>query len=116
MDYQLHNKVALVSASTAGIGYAIATMLAGEGATVIINGRNAERVERAIVGIRSVHPTSNLIGVPADLSTSDGVDLLISKVPKVDILVNNLGMYAVKAFVDISDEEWIQMFNVNVMS
>lgn len=116
MDYQLHNKIALVSASTAGIGYAIASMFAAEGATVVINGRSNERVEQAIVSIRSSYPTANLIGVAADLGTVNGVAVLTEKVPKVDILVNNLGIYAVKAFNDITDEEWIHMFNINVMS
>ncbi|MBL1175272.1 SDR family NAD(P)-dependent oxidoreductase [Pantanalinema sp. GBBB05] len=116
MDLQLTNKVALVTGSTAGIGLAIATTLAAEGATVIINGRTQERVNAAIEQIKQTVPTANLQGIVADLGTVDGANTLFQQVPSVDILVNNLGIYGAKAFPEISDDEWLQFLDVNVMS
>ncbi len=116
MDYQLKNKVALVTGSTAGIGYAVATALASERATVVINGRSDKRVESAIKTITAKYPDAKLIGVAADLSTVEGFKILSQKIPTVDILVNNLGIYQVKPFLEISDEEWLHIFETNVMS
>jgi NAD(P)-dependent dehydrogenase (short-subunit alcohol dehydrogenase family) len=116
MDLQLSGKVALVSGSTGGIGLAIVTTLAEEGATVIVNGRTQERVNNAIDRIQQSVPNAKLQGIAADLGTPAGVELLLQKVPEVNILVNNLGIYGSKAFEDISDEEWMNILEVNVMS
>ncbi|WP_341731341.1 SDR family oxidoreductase [Microcoleus sp. EPA2] len=116
MDLKLSGKVALVSGSTGGIGLAIVTTLAEEGATVIINGRTQERVNNAIDQIQQSVPNAKLQGIAADLGTPAGVELLFQKVPEVNILVNNLGIYGSKAFADISDEEWMNILEVNVMS
>lgn len=116
MDLQLANKTALVSGSTAGIGLAIATTLAQEGATVIINGRTQERVNAAIDQIKQSVTNAKLQGVVADLGTQLGANDLILAVPEVDILVNNLGIYGSKAFADISDDDWMQFLEVNVIS
>ena len=116
MDLQLSGKVALVSGSTGGIGLAIVTTLAEEGATVIVNGRTQERVNNAIDRIQQSIPNAKLQGIAADLGTPAGVELLLQKVPEVNILVNNLGIYGSKAFADISDEEWMNILEVNVMS
>lgn len=116
MDLQLSDKVALVSGSTAGIGLAIATTLAEEGATVIVNGRTQERVNHAIEILEQSVPNAKLQGIAADLGTKAGVELLIQQVPEVNILVNNLGIYGSQAFEDISDEEWMNILEVNVMS
>jgi NAD(P)-dependent dehydrogenase (short-subunit alcohol dehydrogenase family) len=116
MDLKLSGKVALVSGSTGGIGLAIVTTLAEEGATVIVNGRTQERVNNAIDRIQQNVPNAKLQGIAADLGTPAGVELLLQKVPEVNILVNNLGIYASKAFADISDEEWMNILEVNVMS
>ncbi|MBD2214603.1 SDR family oxidoreductase [Nostoc linckia FACHB-104] len=116
MDLQLSNKVALVSGSSAGIGLAIATTLAQEGATVIVNGRTQERVNQALDQIRRIVPNAKLQGIAADLGTQAGAQLLFQQVPLVNILVNNLGIYGSKAFEDISDEEWMNILEVNVMS
>jgi NAD(P)-dependent dehydrogenase (short-subunit alcohol dehydrogenase family) len=116
MDFKLSDKVALVSGSTAGIGLAIVTALAEEGATVIVNGRTQERVNNAIDRIQQSIPNAKLQGIAADLGTPAGVELLLQKVPEVNILVNNLGIYSFKAFADISDEEWMNILEVNVMS
>jgi NAD(P)-dependent dehydrogenase (short-subunit alcohol dehydrogenase family) len=116
MDLQLSGKVALVSGSTGGIGLAIVTTLAEEGATVIVNGRTQERVNNAIDRIQQSVPNAKLQGIAADLGTQAGVELLFQKVPEVNILVNNLGIYGSKAFADISDEAWMNILEVNVMS
>ena len=116
MDLQLSDKVALVSGSTAGIGLAIATTLAQEGATVIVNGRTQERVNHAIEILGQSVPNAKLQGIAADLGTKAGVELLLQQVPFVNILVNNLGIYGSQAFEDISDEEWMNILEVNVMS
>lgn len=116
MDLKLSDKVALVSGSTGGIGLAIATTLAQEGATVIVNGRTQERVNNAIDRIQQSVPNAKLQGIAADLGTQVGVELLVQQVLEVNILVNNLGIYGSKAFENISDEEWMNILEVNVMS
>lgn len=116
MDLQLTNKVALISGSTAGIGLAIATTLAEEQARVIINGRTEARVNAAIDQIKQKAPNVKLQGIVADLGTIDGANALFQKVPEVDILVNNLGIYGAQAFAEISDDEWMKFLEVNVMS
>src|SRR5580692_1689690 len=98
MDLQLRNKRALVSGSTAGIGFAIAESLAREGASVVVNGRSAARVEAAAKKIRESGVRGEVKTAAADLSTQAGVDALLRQIPAVDILVNNLGMYRPKPF------------------
>ena len=116
MDLQLSGKLALVTGSTAGIGLAIGSTLAGEGATVIINGRSEKRVTEAIEKIRQEHPHAKLEALVGDLSKVEAVKQVTSSFPHVDILVNNLGHYEVKAFEDISDEAWTAIIETNFMS
>src|SRR5947209_10065285 len=116
MDLQLTNKKALVTGSTAGIGFAVASLLAQEGAAVVVNGRSQRRVAQAVQRIRTERKNAQVTGVPADLGTKEGVDLLIRDVPVVDILVNNLGIFEPKPFAEISDEDWLRFFEVNVLS
>ena len=116
MDLKLHGKSALVSGSTAGIGFAIALGLAQEGASVIINGRSEERVAEAIAKIKHSTPDANVSGVVADTGTTSGVEKLFQEVPHVDILINNLGIYEPKTFFDITDKDWLDIFEVNVLS
>lgn len=116
MDFRLQGKLALVSASTAGIGAAIAEGLAREGARVIVNGRTQERVEKAINGIRARHPEAALEGFPGDLSNPEAVRELTDRFPHVDILVNNLGIFEPRPFTEISDDDWRRFFEVNVLS
>ncbi len=116
MDLQLRGKRALVSGSTAGIGLAIATALAREGASVVVNGRSAERVAHAIQKIRSTGATGELLAAVADLSTGAGAEVLTRQIPELDILVNNVGIYQPRPFEQITDEDWEHIFEVNVMS
>ena len=116
MDLQLKNKKALVTGSTAGIGFAIASLLAQEGASVVVNGRSQERVEEAVQRIKKVKKDAQVTGVAADLGTKEGVDVLTRAVPALDILVNNLGIFEAKPFPEITDEDWLRFFEVNVLS
>ena len=116
MDLQLNGKRALVTGSTAGIGFAIAKALAAEGATVVINGRAADRVEAALAQLREACPGADLSGVTADLATAQGCAALVAVCPDVDLLVNNLGIFDPKPFEDIPDADWLRFFETNVMS
>jgi len=116
MDLQLSDKTALVTGSTAGIGLAIAEELAREGASVFITGRSRDKLDEALrtlgVGRAGIH----IEGVVADAGTPEGAATLFQRVPQVDILVNNLGIYEPRPFAEIPDEDWLKLFNVNVMS
>lgn len=116
MDLQLKNKIALVTGSTAGIGFAIATGLAGEGATVIINGRTEKRVAEAIATIHQRHPHAKLEACAGDLSTADIVQQVVRRFAHIDILINNLGVYEPKPFEAITDQEWREIIETNFMS
>jgi NAD(P)-dependent dehydrogenase (short-subunit alcohol dehydrogenase family) len=116
MDLQLTNKKALVTGSTAGIGFAIASLLAEEGASVVVNGRSKNRVVESVDRIRQHARDARVSGVTADLGTKHGVDVLTGEVPAVDILVNNLGIFEAKPFAEITDEDWLRFFEVNVLS
>ena len=116
MDLQLNNKTALVTGSTAGIGLAIAEELVREGAAVYVNGRTQQRVDEAIQHIAKSVPGAKVRGVAADLSTSDGATNLFRELPAVDVLVNNVGTYQPKSFGEITDDDWLSLFETNVMS
>src|SRR6266849_5408578 len=109
MDLQLTNKTALVTGSTAGIGFAIASLFAQEGASVVVNGRSQRRVEQAVERIRTEKQNAQVTGIAADLGTKEGINLLIRDVPVVDILVNNLGIFELKPFSEISDDDWLRI-------
>lgn len=116
MDLQLKNKLALVSGSTAGIGYATAKQLAAEGARVIVNGRTAERVNAAVKQIIEETGNKEVTGVIADFADKDQIATLIEQVPQVDILINNVAIFEPKAFAAISDDDWFKFYEINVLS
>jgi NAD(P)-dependent dehydrogenase (short-subunit alcohol dehydrogenase family) len=116
VDLELRGKLAFVSGSTAGIGLAIASRLAREGAEVVINGRTEERVGAAIANIKKDVRDANVRGIAADLGTAKGCSEVVRQLPRVDILVNNVGIFDPKPFEKITDEEWEKFFAVNVMS
>ena len=115
MDLHLTDKVALVTGSTAGIGLEIARKLAVEGARVIVTGRNQAKLDAAVAGIEA-SGGKRVQGILADPATAEGAATLLAAVPTVDILVNNLGIYEMKDFAEISDEDWRRFFEVNVLS
>jgi NAD(P)-dependent dehydrogenase (short-subunit alcohol dehydrogenase family) len=116
MDYLLRNKKALVTGSTSGIGFAIASLLAQEGATVIINGRTNASVEKAIKQIKDENPSTAVTGFAADFTDKKSVDLLLAEIREVDILVNNVGIFTSQSFENTRDQDWYRLFEVNVMS
>ena len=116
MDLQLKDKKALVTGSTAGIGYGIASQLLKEGVHVIINVRTEERIDSAIIHLQNSIPDCNVTGCVADFSDKQQIDQLIAAHNSVDILINNVGIFAPKSFEEITDEEWIHFFEVNVLS
>jgi NAD(P)-dependent dehydrogenase (short-subunit alcohol dehydrogenase family) len=116
MHIDLKDKVALVTASTAGIGLAIAHGLAAAGATTIVNGRSREGVDAAVAKLREAVADAQVRGVAADVSSAQGCDTLVSAVPDVDILVNNAGIFGPQDFFEIPDEAWQHFYDVNVMS
>jgi NAD(P)-dependent dehydrogenase (short-subunit alcohol dehydrogenase family) len=116
MDLQLAAKKVLVTGSTAGIGFATALGFAAEHASVVINGRTQERVDRAIAEIRKLHPQAHLSGIASDVSNAAGCATLVQAVAQVDVLVNNMGIFEPKPFEQIPDADWLRVFEANVMS
>ena len=116
MNLQLTNKLALVTGSTAGIGRAIATSLAAEGARVIVNGRSRESVDVAVAEMISATGNNNIHGFAGDLGTAAAAEDVAKQYPDVEILVNNLGIFEPKPFEEIPDEDWMRFFEVNVLS
>src|SRR5689334_22762011 len=115
MDLKLRGKRALITGSTAGIGFAIARGLARERAEVIVNGRTEEKVAEAVRRITS-EMGSNATGIAADLSGAEGVNRLLERAGRIDILINNVGIFEPVPFVEISDQDWFRFFELNVMS
>lgn len=116
MNLQLETRKALVTGSTAGIGFAVAQVLARESAHVIVNGRTQPRVDAAVEKIRKEAPHATVDGIAADLGTPQGCELTVRTFPQVDILVNNLGIFEPKDFERIPDSDWSRFFEINVMS
>jgi NAD(P)-dependent dehydrogenase (short-subunit alcohol dehydrogenase family) len=116
MDLKLRNKISLVTGSTAGIGFAIAQSLADEGAHVYVNGRTQQRIDSAVASIRQSNPNARVDGIVADFGSAPGAEAVIAELPAVDILVNNVGIFEPKPFVEIPDADWYRFFEVNVMS
>ena len=114
MDLKLTGRLALVTGSTAGIGFAIASTLAQEGARVIVNGRTQPAVDKAVAELQSANGT--VVGFAGDLGTAAVAEELARTHPDVAILVNNLGIFEPKPFENIPDAEWIKFFEVNVLS
>ncbi|MBD8078419.1 SDR family NAD(P)-dependent oxidoreductase [Cellulosimicrobium arenosum] len=116
MDLRLNDKTAFVSGSTRGIGFAIARALVDEGATVVINGRSDAGVQQALLRLRAEVPGASVTGLVADFSDPAQVEELLGSLPDLDILVNNVGLFGLARFEEISDSEWQRYLDVNVMS
>jgi NAD(P)-dependent dehydrogenase (short-subunit alcohol dehydrogenase family) len=115
MDLEIRHKLALVTGSTAGIGYSIAEALVAEGARVIVNGRSNESVENAITQLVA-GTEAEVRGFAGDLANLEDAERLVQRYPEVEILVNNLGIFEPVEFEDISDDDWRRFFDVNVLS
>ncbi|WP_163801529.1 SDR family NAD(P)-dependent oxidoreductase [Mycolicibacterium sediminis] len=115
MNIDLSGKTALVTGSTQGIGYAIAEGLAGSGARVAVNGRSAEKVDDAVARLRE-STGADVLGVAVDVSSAEGVDRLLAELPHVDVLVNNLGIFGAVPASEITDDQWRNYFEVNVLA
>jgi NAD(P)-dependent dehydrogenase (short-subunit alcohol dehydrogenase family) len=116
MDLRLNDKTALVTGSTGGIGFAIAHGLAAEGARVTLTGRTQASVDAALARLRESVSQVQADGIAADCATAAGAEAVFARIPEVDILVNNLGIYERKAFFEIPDADWLRLFEVNVLS
>jgi NAD(P)-dependent dehydrogenase (short-subunit alcohol dehydrogenase family) len=115
VDLQLSGKTAFISGSSRGIGYATATALAGEGVDVILNGRNPETLAKAVDALRREVPGVSVTGFSADFTIADDIERLCDELPDIDILVNNVGLFELKPFELISDDDWRLYFEVNVL-
>ncbi|MFE4712673.1 SDR family NAD(P)-dependent oxidoreductase [Paenibacillus sp. NPDC056722] len=116
MDMGLQGKTALVTGSTKGIGKAIAIELAKEGVNVLINGRNAEEVERTVQEIKTNYPATSPQNATADIVDVVQRKALFAKYPDIDILVNNAGIYEIMQYDDVNDEVWEHYFWTNVLA
>ncbi len=116
MNLKLENRCALITGSTAGIGYAIAHGLTAEGARVTLTGRSQASVDAALGRLRGLLPSAQADGIAADCASAEGAETVFAHVPEVDILVNNLGIYERKAFFDIPDSDWLRLYETNVLS
>lgn len=116
MDLKLSGSKAFISGSTGGIGFAIARLLAVEGAEVILNGRDEKRLQKAQSTILSNTPGAKVSGIVADFGDVSSVNQLITQLGEIDILINNVGIFTSQSFEDTSDDNWYRLFEVNVMS
>jgi NAD(P)-dependent dehydrogenase (short-subunit alcohol dehydrogenase family) len=115
MDLKLKGRRALVTGSTAGIGRAIAASLAREGARVIVTGRAQTGVDKAVADITTT-TGGDVVGFAGDLGTAEAAEQVVSGYSDIEILINNLGVFEPKPFEQISDAEWRQFFEINLLS
>lgn len=116
MNLQLQTKKAFISGSTQGIGFAIAQQLLEEGTEVIINGRNKEKIEESVAKLKNQFPNAKVTGICADFSDTNQIKALLEQLIDIDILINNVGVFELKDFESITDEDWFTIFEINVMS
>ncbi|MCT8339510.1 SDR family oxidoreductase [Flavobacteriaceae bacterium TK19130] len=116
MNLQLKDKRAFISGSTKGIGFATAKLLGEEGATVIINGRSDDSVNKALSKLKEEVPNGDFSGIQCDFANISEIDSLIEELGSIDILINNVGIFENKGFFDIPDDEWRELYEVNVLS
>lgn len=116
MDLQLAGRTVFISGSTQGIGFAIASLCAHEGATVILNGRSKDGVDAAVARLRDDDPAASVRGIAADFADAGQVDELLDRLGEVDVLINNVGLFDVTTFTEIDGAEWTRYFEINLMS
>ncbi|MFE7774966.1 SDR family NAD(P)-dependent oxidoreductase [Streptomyces sp. NPDC057445] len=116
MRITLEGRTALVTGSTQGIGAAIAFGLAAAGARVAVNGRDADRAQEAVERLHRQVPDADVLAVPGDLATDQGMAEVVGRLRETDILVNNLGIFGARPALEIDDGEWRRYFEVNVLT
>lgn len=116
MDLKLKGKRAFISGATQGIGFAIAQQLLAESVEVIINGRDPLKLERSLTALKREFPNALVSGIAADFSDQQQVTALLAQLDDIDILVNNVGIFELKDFTDLTNEDWYRIFDINVMS
>lgn len=116
MDLHLKNKKAFISGSTQGIGYSIAQALAKEGAALILNGRHQSKVDQAVSLLSAAYPENDISGIAMDFGHCEAIEHFLSKLENIDLLINNVGQFEVKDFFALTQSDWRDMFDVNVMS
>lgn len=116
MNLKLQGKTVFITGSTAGIGFATARTLAREGATIILNGRTKEKLKEAAQKLQQEFPKVSILSLAADFGKLNEVEDLLGKLPEIDILINNVGIYSSGSFFETADEDWYRQFEVNVMS
>ncbi|KIC64264.1 SDR family NAD(P)-dependent oxidoreductase [Chryseobacterium taiwanense] len=116
MDLKLNGKKAFISGSTQGIGFAMAQQLLNEGVSVIINGRQKEKTDQAKEKLQEQFPDATISAIAADFSKKEEVEKLLLQLTDIDILINNVGIFGIEDFENITDDEWYRYFEINVMS
>jgi len=116
MDLKLKGKRVFISGSTSGIGFATAKLFAREGASIILNGRTEASVSNAVDAVKTEIFGANVSGIVADFAQKTSVDSLLNQLNSIDILINNVGVFASQSFYDTPDEDWFRMLEINVMS
>ena len=116
MDLGLKDQRVLVTGSASGIGKATAHAFLEEGAKVIVHGLTDDEVEACV---KDLSPLGDVIGKAGDLTDPDHVNALCAFAQSwggINVLVNNVGVFSVKAFEDLTDADWMQYFDINVLS
>lgn len=116
MDLQLTGKTAFISGSTGGIGFGVARWLVREGVAVILNGRTTHSVQEAVAKLQAENPEANVSGLVADFSKVDEINAIAAELTSIDILINNVGIFTSQSFFETTDDDWLNQFEVNVMS
>lgn len=116
MDLNLNSKTAFISGSTQGIGFAIAKQLLKENAKVILNGRKQEKIDAAVTQLKKEMPKAQVSGIAADFTNKNDIENLLETLEGIDILINNVGIFEQKKFNDITDTDWKNIFELNVLS
>jgi len=116
MDLKIRDKVVFITGSSSGIGYATAKVLLSEGVHVYINGKDKKKLSQSTEKLKKLFPESKVHGIPGDFSLDNQVDQLITKLPDIDILINNVGIYKSQSFFKTKIDDWMDPFKVNFMS